>query len=93
MIDTKPANRPRWLYLLLAALCAIAGGGRAWAQSWPASEPINLTIYSPGEHEILGHSHYEVIRLDIGAEIKGEAHYLNGQSDVRAGPDRVGLIG
>jgi len=88
MNDAKPANRPRWLWLLLIALCAINRADRsAWAQSWPTSEPINLTIYSPGEREILGHSHYEVIRLDIGAEIKGEAHYLNGESDVER--DRI----
>lgn len=94
MIDTKPANRSRWLCLLLIALCAITGaGGRAWAQSWPASEPINLTIYSPGEHQILGHSHYEIIRLDIGAEIKGEAHYLSGESDVERGRIEFGSAG
>jgi hypothetical protein len=90
MNDAKPANRPRWLWLLLVALCAINRvDGSAWAQSWPASEPINLTIYSPGEREILGHSHYEVIRIDVGAEVRGAARYLNGESDVEQ--DRIEL--
>lgn len=69
-------------------LCAInCLDGRARAQTWYAFEPVDLTIYSPGRHQILGHSHYELTSVAGGAELRGEARYLDGESDVEL--DRI----
>ena len=88
MLGAQNARRPWWLFLLSIVLCAInCLDGRARAQTWYAFEPIDLTIYSADRHQLLGHSHYEVTSVDGGAEIRGEAHYLDGDSNVER--DRI----
>jgi len=88
MLDARNAWRPSWLLLLSIVLCAINYlDGRARAQTWYAFKPVDLTIYSPGRHQILGHSHYELSSVEGGAELRGEARYLDGESDVER--DRI----
>jgi len=88
MLGAENAWRPSWLFVLSIALCAInCLDGRARAQTWYAFQPVDLTIYSPGRGQILGHSHYELTSVDGGAEIRGEARYLDGESDVER--DRI----
>jgi hypothetical protein len=88
MLGAQNAWWPSWLLLLSIVLCAISClDGRARAQTWYAFEPVDLTIYSADRHQVLGHSHYELTSVEGGAEIRGEARYLDGESDVER--DRI----
>ncbi|MGD0073782.1 MAG: hypothetical protein ABSD31_05520 [Candidatus Binataceae bacterium] len=88
MLGGRNAWRPSRLLLLSIVLCAInCPDGLARAQTWYALKPVDLTIYSPGRKQILGHSHYELAAVPGGAEIRGEARFLDGESDVER--DRI----
>jgi len=88
MLGAENPWRPSWPSVLSIALCAIIClDGRALAQTWYAFQPVDLTIYSAGRNQILGHSHYELSSFEGGAEIRGEARYLDGESDVER--DRI----
>src|SRR5579862_4583342 len=81
---------PRLLrpFRLAILLCAIAGlDGIATAQTWYNFQPTELAIYSADGSHIVGHSHYEISATQGGAEIRGEARYLDGESDVER--DRI----
>jgi len=83
----KPAQL-LWPFQLAILLFTVAGVvSRATAQTWYNFEPTDLTIYSADGSHIVGHSHYEISGVDGGAEIRGEARYLDGESDVER--DRI----
>jgi len=88
MLGAGNPGRRWWLLSLAVVLCAISGlEGVARAQTWYAFEPSDLTIYSADHRQIVGHSHYEITVVDGGAEIRGEARYLDGETDVER--DRI----
>src|SRR5215472_13857477 len=45
------------------------------------ASPVDLTVYSPDQKLVIGHSQYNIKQADRTVEIVGNTHYTNGERD------------